>query len=48
MVSRTTWSKPNDSIQMVYKYNTTRFTHIEAYNRTVRSEHSRFNKLLVK
>ena len=27
---------------------TTRFTNIETYNRTVRSEHSRLNKLLVK
>ena len=26
----------------------TRFTNIETYNRTVRSEHSRLNKLLVK
>lgn len=25
-----------------------RFTNIETYNRTVRSEHSRLNKLLVK
>ena len=48
MVSRTPWSEPNNSIQMVYKYNATRFTNIETYNRTVRSEHSRLNKLLVK
>lgn len=44
MVGRTTLSKPNNSIQMVYKYDAARFTNIETYNRIIRSECSRFDK----
>lgn len=48
MAGRTTLNKSNNGIQMMYKYNTNRFTNIGTYNRTVRSECSRFDKNLMK